>query len=50
MGIEGVPQGALERIRVIMHGISNVKRSENLLRRKPKVSRVKIVFPGLAGP
>ena len=26
------------------------KKSENLFRRKPKVSRVKFVFPGLAGP
>ena len=49
MCTEGVPQGALERILVKMHGISNDKRSENLLRRKPKVSRVKLVFPGLAG-
>ena len=50
MGVEGVPEGALERIQVRMHGISNDKGSENLPRRKPKVSRVKLVFPGLAGP
>lgn len=49
MGDEGVPEGALERIQVKMHGISNDKGSENLPRRKPKVSRVKLVFPGLAG-
>ncbi len=50
MCIEGIPKGVLERILVKMHGISNDKRGENPLRRKPKVSRVKIVFPGLAGP
>jgi hypothetical protein len=31
-------------------GMSNDKGSENLPRRKSKVSRVKIVFPGLVGP
>ena len=47
---EGIPEGVLERILVKMHGMSNDKGSENLPRRKPKVSRVKLVFPGLAGP
>ena len=50
MGAEGVPKGALERIQAKMHGISNDKGGENPPRRKPKVSRVKLVFPGLAGP
>ena len=50
MCVEGVPEGALERILVIMHGISNDKEGENPSRRKSKVSRVKLVFPGLAGP
>ena len=30
-------------------GISSVKRSENLLRRKPKVSWGRVVRPGLGG-
>ena len=47
---EAVLQGAVERILVRMHGISNDKGGENPPRRKPKVSRVKLVFPGLAGP
>jgi hypothetical protein len=50
MCIEGIPQGVLERIQVRMHGMSNDKEGENPSRRKPKVSRVKFVFPGLAGP
>jgi hypothetical protein len=50
MGGEAVPQGAVERMLVMMHGMSNVKGGENPPRRKPKVSRVKLVFPGLAGP
>ena len=50
MGTEGIPKGVLERILVIMHGMSNVKGGENPPRRKSKVSRVKLVFPGLAGP
>ena len=50
MGDEAVLKRAVERILVKMHGMSNVKGSENLPRRKLKVSRVKIVFPGLAGP
>ncbi len=50
MGVEGIPQGVLERILVIMHGMSNDKGGENPPRRKPKVSRVKLVFPGLVGP
>ena len=47
--VEGIPEGVLEYILVIMHGMSNEKGSENLPRRKPKVSRVKVVFPGLVG-
>ena len=31
-------------------GMSNEKRGEIPLRRKPKVSWVKVVFPGLVGP
>ena len=50
MCAEGIPEGVLERILVKMHGMSNEKRGENPLRRKPKVSRVQFVFPGLAGP
>lgn len=50
MCVEGVPRGALERILVTMHGISSDKGGENPPRRKPKDSRVKLVFPGLAGP
>ena len=50
MCAEGIPKGVLERILVMMHGMSNDKRGENPLRRKSKVSRVKLVFPGLAGP
>ena len=46
---EGIPEGVLERLLAKMHGISNDKGSENLPRRKPEVSRVKFVFPGLAG-
>jgi hypothetical protein len=30
-------------------GVSNEKIGENPIRRKPKVSRVKVVFPGLVG-
>ena len=30
--------------------ISNDKMSEKLIRRKPKVSWVKLIFPGLVGP
>lgn len=33
---------------IVLTGVR--KGSENLPRRKPKVSRVKLVFPGLAGP
>ena len=50
MSVEGISQEVLERILVMMHGISNDKGGENPPRRKPKVSRVKLVFPGLAGP
>jgi hypothetical protein len=49
MCAEAVPQGAVERILVKMHGMSIDKGGENPPRRKPKVSRVKFVFPGLAG-
>jgi hypothetical protein len=31
-------------------GMSSDKKSEKLFRRKPKVSWVKIIFPGLVGP
>ena len=31
-------------------GISNLKRSENLLGRKSKVSRATVIVPGLVGP
>ncbi len=47
---EAVLKRAVEVILVKMRGISNDKESENLSRRKPKGSRVKIVFPGLGGP
>jgi len=30
-------------------GVSNEKIGENPIRRKPKVARVKVVFPGLVG-
>ena len=50
MRVEDIPKGVLEHILVKMHGISHDKESENPSRRKPKVSRVKFVFPGLAGP
>ena len=50
IGVEGILERVLERILVKMHGISNVKGGENPPRRKPKVSGVKFVFPGLAGP
>ena len=30
-------------------GVSNEKIGENPIRRKPKVSSVKVVFPGLVG-
>ncbi len=50
MPAEDVPKGAFESILVRMHGISNDKGGENPPRRKPKDSRVKLVFPGLAGP
>ena len=50
INIEAILKRVVELILVKMRGMSNDKGSENLPRRKPKDSRVKIVFPGLAGP
>ena len=47
---EGRLERLLDGIEVSMHGTSSDKGGENPPRRKPKVSRVKFVFPGLAGP
>ncbi len=47
--VEAVLKRAVESILAKMRGMSNDKGSENLPRRKPKGSRVKIVFSGLGG-
>ena len=43
---EGVQKGATGEVRSENAGVSNEKTGENPVRRKPKVSRGRVVLPG----